>query len=81
MKTIAMLLLMTVTAAAQFSPPSKTVPWREKDGGPVKGTATFHKNHVYLRDNEGVHVMTIVVEGQNVTVLDPNGKVIPPTKK
>jgi len=73
MKTLIALLLLTAAAAAQQSPTfPRIVPW--KQGEEVLGTATISGDNTYLRDLNGIHVMTVIKRNGRRYAIDPEGR-------
>ena len=55
----------------------RTIPWTDTSRAVTNGTATFSGNRIYLRNDKGEHVATLVVgPGGTRTMYDPNGKII-----
>jgi hypothetical protein len=76
MKALTIILTLLVTPAAAQSTLPRTVPFNDASGQQV-GTATFSGNHIYLRDLEGKHIVTVVLEKDGSrTMLDPSGNVL-----
>jgi hypothetical protein len=76
MKALVLVLALFATPASAQSMLPRTVPFNDASGQQV-GTATFSGNHVYLRDLEGRHIVTIVLEKDgSQTMLDPSGNVL-----
>lgn len=86
MKSLILILALLATPVAAQSPLPRTVPWTDGKGERI-GTATFAGAHMYLRNLNGEHVATVVIDAHGSTLYDPSGKVLdhrgpgqPPTK-
>jgi len=76
MKTILILIALTLPVAAQHNMP-KTVKLHDKATGAAIGTITINGANAYLRDNDGTHLQTITVETDGSrTVRDPRGNIL-----
>jgi len=79
---VAFTIAMLTAASAQTPPPLKTINLYNNATKEPLGTATYSGTRIYMRDKNGEHYATIVVEpdGSN-TAYDSDGKIIKQNRK
>jgi hypothetical protein len=76
MKALIFTFALFVTPATAQSLLPLTMPMTDINGIKI-GTATFHNDRYYLRDLQGEHIATIVVEKDgSQTIFDPSGNIV-----